>query len=248
VGTVHGLCAAILVVLIGSCQGSAQDSAGPTLHVEEHQLLEAPTSDPLLFRPLEGSMDSVLAAHATERSQGIALESFWLEGQYSLKVMLGTDELVATEYYTGDGSAGWVTLKRNGKDIYRIETGMASPVTSLRGLWTYDGHWVLETAYVTLDDVSGRLTRDGRLLNDNLGYSNVFNFGLMRDRPFYFFTRRGKIGYSFDGRESMPVYDEIPHYGCCSAAGLNPRHAREMVAFFARKGDTWYYVEITSGS
>jgi hypothetical protein len=247
-GTVHRLCAAILVVLISSCEGPVQESGGARLHVEEHRLLEAPTLDPLLFRPVEGSMDSVLAAHSTERSQAIPLESFWLEGHFSLRAMLGTDELVATEYYTGDGSAGWVTLKRNGKDIYRIKTGMASPVTALRGLWTYDGHWVLETAYVTLDRVSGRLTRDGRLLNDNLGYSDVFNFQLMGGRPFYFFTRRGKIGYSFDGRESMPAYDEVPHYGCCSAAELNPRQARDMVAFFARKANAWYYLEISSGS
>ena len=247
-GSVKAIVAALFLILTSSCIGPARSPRAHALQVDAHPLLEAPTLDPLLFKPVGGSMDSVLAAHAAERQQVIAPESFFVNGHFSLRATLGQDVLVATENYSPGGSTGWVTLQRNDVEIYRIDTGMASPVTALRGLWTYDGHWVLETAAVSSDATRGRLTRDGVVLNDALGYSDAFNFQLMDGRPFYFFTRRGRIGYSFDGHDSMPAFDEIPHYGCCSAAELNPRQARDMVAFFASRGDMWYDVEIISGN
>jgi hypothetical protein len=245
---IRGLCAAILILLTSSCVGPAQEPPPATLQVEEHLLLEPPTLDPLVFKPAKGSMDSVLAAHAAEREQVIAPQSFFLDGHFSLRGMLGQDVLVATENYSADGSTGWVTLQRDGVEIYRMDTGMASPVTALRGLWTYDGHWVLETAYVSSETIRGRIARDGLVLNDEMGYSEVFGFQLLDGRPFYFFARRGQIGYSYAGRESMPAFDDIPHYGCCSAAELNPRQAPRLAAFFARQGDSWYYVEISAGN
>jgi hypothetical protein len=243
---VRALRSILLLALIAACKPPAAPSREVALHVDEHRLQAAPTLDPLVFEPIEGSMDSVLAARAAERAQAVPLESFLVDGHFSLRTVLDQDVLTATEYYSQDGSAGWVTLDRNGSEIYRIDTGMASPVTALRGLWTYDGHWVLETALITTDAVMGRLTRDGLVLNEALGYSDVFNFQLMGGRPFYFFSRRGGIGYSYSGRESAPAFDEVPHYGCCSVAELNPRQARDMVAFFARKGESWYYVEVSS--
>jgi hypothetical protein len=241
-------CAVILIALTSSCMGPAREPPPSTLHVEEHLLLEAPTLDPLVFKPVRGSMDSVLAAHAVERQQIMAPESFFVDGHFSLRAMLGQDVLVATENYSPGGSTGWVTLQRNDVEIYRIDTGMASPVTALRGLWTYDGHWVLETAYISSETIMGRITRDGLVLNDEMGYSDAFGFQLLDRRPFYFFARHSRIGYSYAGRESMPAFDDIPHYGCCSAAELNPRQALELVAFFARRGDSWYYVEISPGN
>ena len=37
---------------------------------------------------------------------------------------------------------------------------------------------------------------------------------------------------------------EVPHHGCCSAGAPNLRIARNMIAFFARRGERWYYVKI----
>jgi hypothetical protein len=246
--TSRALAGTVLMALVAACTPLIGNSATADLRVQEYALREPPTLDPLVFDPVEGSMESILTAHSAQRAQVPALDSFMLDGHFSVRAVLGQDLLTATEHYSSDGTTGWVTLDRNGHEIYRIDIGMASPVTGLRGLWTYDGHWALETAYVTLDGVGGRLTRDGVVLNDALGYSDVFNFQLMGGRPFYFFVRGGKIGYSYGGRESVPAFDEIPHYGCCSGAELNPRQALGMVAFFAREAGTWYYVEITSRS
>ncbi len=66
----------------------------------------------------------------------------------------------------------------------------------------------------------------------------------MGGKPFYFFRRGGRIGFSYEGQEVLLGYDRVPHYECCSGAELNPVHAENMVAFFAQRDGKWYYVEI----
>ena len=56
--------------------------------------------------------------------------------------------------------------------------------------------------------------------------------------------RDGRIGIVENGHEVPLDYDQVPHYGCCNAGALNPRIARNMIAFFARRGERWYHVEI----
>ncbi len=65
----------------------------------------------------------------------------------------------------------------------------------------------------------------------------------MHGKSFYFFKRDDKIGISYNGVEIPRGYDEVLHYGCCGTATLNPKVAQNMVAFFARKGSAWYYIE-----
>jgi hypothetical protein len=116
------------------------------------------------------------------------------------------------------------------------------------GPWSYAGHWVV----ILLDgkrDAQGniefvpRLIQDGEDINKKLNYEQVFQFALLDDRPFYFFQKDNKIGISYDDKEFIQGYDEIPHYKCCSSALLNPGISMNMIWFFARRGHDWYYVE-----
>jgi len=233
------------LALTSACNPAAAPAVpAADLTIEEHRLIEAPTLEPLAFKPVEGSMDTILARHAAERSKIIPDGSMLIDGHLAMRATFGSDTLTATEYYSPDSPTGWVTVMRGDKEVYRIDTGMPSPITGLQGLWVYDEHWVLETAYITPDSFSGRLSVDGTLLVPRGGLDQAFDFQLMHGRPFYFLSKLGHIGFSYDGREVPSGYDEIPHYQCCSASVLNPRHAENMVAFFARHSDTWYYVEI----
>lgn len=234
--------AVALSLLIAACGPSTKLALPEGLTVEEYALRQAPTIEPLAFEPVQGSMESVYSRRAVERSKVIPVESLLLNGEHSFQKTLGAATLTATEHYSA--GVGWVTLTRAGTEIYRIDTGMASPITGLRGLWIYDDHWLMETAYVTQDAVNGRLTRDGELLNNGRGYEEAFNFQLMKDKPFYFFKRDGRLGLSYADQDVSAGYDEIPHYNCCSASELNPLQAENMVAFFARRAGTWYYVEV----
>jgi hypothetical protein len=145
-----------------------------------------------------------------------------------------------------------VEVSRDGRAIYSIPAGDGSPINTLQGLWYFSDHWVLEIAHVDQHisgneislDSFGQVVEDGVILNDRYGYQEAFGYQLMNGKPFYFFKQDGRIGISYDSQEIPLGYDTIPHYGCCSAAAANPRHAHKMVAFFAQRSRKWYYVEI----
>jgi hypothetical protein len=131
---------------------------------------------------------------------------------------------------------------------YETQYNDVSTYEFFDGPWTYGNHWAL----VLLDAKPGtahgpaeydRLILDGQDINSAKGYEQSFQFALLDGRPFYFYQKSGKIGISFDGQEFAKDYDEIPHYQCCIPALLNPGKSLNMVWFFARRGNDWYYVE-----
>ena len=235
-----GLTAVVLVA--SACSPPNPASSSVDLIVEEHRLVAAPSTEPLAFTPVDGSMIEILALHAAERAKIVPDNSEFILGRHAIRISLGSDLLTATETYSASDNRGWVVVTRNDREIYRIDTGLPSPIAGLQGLWAYDDHWVLETAYITPDAYGGRLSRDGAMLRPLADNEEMFDFQLMAGRPF-FFNVDGDIRLSFDGQEIAGDYDEVPHYQCCSAAILNPLHAEDMVAFFARRDATWYYVE-----
>jgi hypothetical protein len=124
----------------------------------------------------------------------------------------------------------------------------AATYGDMDGPWSYGGHW----AIVLLDGKRkedgqiapmNRVVIDGQDINTLHNYEQSFQFAVLDERPFYFYQREGRIGISFDGQEFAREYDEIPHYRCCSPALLNPHISMNMVRFFARRGEEWYYVE-----
>jgi len=231
------------VLFVSACGPSSMATSPANLTVEEHRLVQVPSTEPLAFKPVDGSMAQILSRHAAERSKIIPDSSELIQGRHAIRRTLGSDLLSATENYSASGNRGWVGVTRGTEEIYRIDTGQPHPIPRLSGLWTYEDHWVLETAYITPDTFGGRLSRDGALLRPLEDGEETFDFQLMAGRPFFFFSVDGRIRMSFDGQELAADYDEIPHYQCCSASILNPVHAENMVAFFSRRGDHWYYVE-----
>jgi hypothetical protein len=132
--------------------------------------------------------------------------------------------------------------------VYESQYNSVSTYEFFDGPWTYGSHWALVLLDAKLDAAQGpveydRLILDGQDINSVRGYEQSFQFALLDGRPFYFYQKSGKIGISFDGREIAKSYDEIPHYQCCTPALLNPGKSMNMVWFFARRGNAWYYVE-----
>lgn len=222
------------------------------LEMVTYELKELPPEEQLTFTTVQGqSYDDV-----KPDTQGARFpdRSFYDNGDYCMQNDLDGAHLVACVTFNTGESQNWVTLTRDGAEIYRIETGPAYPITHLQGLWVYDHHWVLETVRVATDpegnletaDVVGQISVDGVLLNDRPGYSELFGFQTIADRPFYFYNRDGRIGFSYDGVETALDFDRIPHYGCCSAAVRNPQSWAGGVAFLGRRGDTRYYAIISS--
>jgi hypothetical protein len=246
---------------MGSCNSkhATQPSFPSELSIEEYPLKNAPSAEPFTFTPMQGTQEEILAKHQQERGNSFPDNSIFTNGQPGILVQLGNEKLVALESFTdtitslGTFQKVSVQVSRNGEIIYFIPAGDASPINTLRGLWAYSNHWVLEIAQVTQNisykneisfDSFGQIVQDGQLLNERNGYDEAFGFQLINGKSFYFFKRDGQIGISYDNQMIALGYTQIPHYQCCSGAELNPKSAQSMVAFFAQRDEKWFYVEI----
>jgi hypothetical protein len=234
------------------------DAAGLILFTREITQLE---TAPLSFVTEDGEkFDAIKLGEGSQQSG-------WLTGKagQGLATEYKGSLLTAEQNFSHDYSQGWVTLERDGQLIYRIYTGPASPIISLRGLRSFtlcttcQKHWVLEIAFIDrktngsgIDDQGiGQLVEDGTLINKKYGYQAAFNFQTLGGKPFYFFQRipslksAGTIDAWYNGQIIPLGYDEVPHYGCGDLNVLNPRGWADRLAFFARRGQTWYFVQIS---
>jgi hypothetical protein len=227
--------------------------------IEEYLLQAAPDPEPFSFVPMLSTQEEILVKHKQERENIYPDNSFFDIYQHGMSVQLGSEKIVALKSYTNvDSSIGTfqkvaVQVSRNEQIIYSIPAGDGSPITTIRGLWAYSNHWVLEIAYVTenislKNEISiesyGMIVQDAEILNNRYNYEEAFGFQLMNGKPFYFYKRDSQINISYDNREIQSRYDQIPHYQCCSGSQLNPKSAKNMVAFFAQRGGKRFYVEI----
>jgi hypothetical protein len=238
----------LLCVLLGQALAACappSDNPPASLVIEEHPLAGPPALDPLTFSPLDGTQASVLALHAEARARGFPVtvefvgpdpEIISIGESADWKARLTTSKQAPPEQV--------VTVERGGEVVFSAPAGMPSPILPLQGLWTYSGHWALELVDTDADVWQGQVFVDGKLINASGEYDEAFSFQLLDGRPFFLFSRGGRLGCSYDGVEVDLGYDRIPHYHCCSESVLNPVQAQSMVAFFAQRGEDWFYVEI----
>jgi hypothetical protein len=240
---------------LGGCVSSSSTAPDPSaprppeLRIEKHELKATPELDPMTFTPLEGTQAEILSRHPDQRAPGPRSPCDPCE------VSVGDASLVAAMTVTETEHGGQqvvVDVSRDGDRIYATSLGDPCVVPPLWGLWTYDDHWTLEVVRVearqqgravTCDPV-GDVIQDGESLNGRRGYQESFGFQLMGGKPFYFFKRRGEWAVWYDGDEIPLGYSRISHYACCSGAAANLRSSDSMVAFFAERDGTRYYVEI----
>ncbi len=233
------------------------------ISVEEYRLQAAPTTEPMTFLPVEGTQSEILAFHQMEREKPPTLELSQVNADNCTKMSARLGDLVLVASITETVSEATnqgtfltnvtVHITQDGREIYSVSAGDASPINNLRSLYGYNGHWVLEFAYITntasadggiSSEAVGQIVFDGELLNEEYGYEEAFGFQLLNNKPFYFFKQGNRIGISYDGQDAILGYTLIPHYACCSAGELNPIFSRNMVSFFAQRDGSWYYVEI----
>ncbi len=107
----------------------------------------------------------------------------------------------------------------------------------VRGLYAWDGHWLLE-----VNDV---LIRDGIVLNQELNYTEIFGFRIINEQPFYFYRQGDQIHISYNGITMPQTYQHVVHEPtCCSAALTNMTLGENGLGFFAEQDGYWVYVII----
>jgi hypothetical protein len=135
------------------------------------------------------------------------------------------------------------------RTIYSFETLEDTFYREIFQLYAYNGHWILEYKQKDAADkqctvYSGSVLMDGVNLTSQYNYQEMFNYGYINNKPFYFFRSNTKSGdISYDGVALPLDYDEIQHYLCCADSGFNPRVYKDMIGFFATRNGALYYVE-----
>jgi len=232
----------LLGLALSACASSSPKTGA--LQLEEHPLTGAPNLTPLQFQPVNGTQEEVLAKHASDRAAVISAAVTTVDGNPAISSLGDNGDLLAVLTTSAQGPQQTVTVSRGSEVVFETDAGLPSPVLPLQGLWTYGDHWALEILFAGQSTFAGQVFIDGQSLNEQKGYSETFGFQLLAGKPFFFYSRDGHAGYSYDGQESDLTYTEIPHYRCCGESMLNPIPARNMVAFFAQQNGTWFYVEL----
>lgn len=114
-----------------------------------------------------------------------------------------------------------------------VKTGTPAHTSDLH-TWGKD-HWALELA--------GDVIVDGVDLNANKNYQQVFNWQLINNQPFYFFTRGDIIRMNYAGEALPYTYDQVIHDQTGQTAMFNPGSNDQIVWFYALRDGLWYYVE-----
>jgi hypothetical protein len=134
--------------------------------------------------------------------------------------------------------AGQLYVQSNSQQIYSMAIPPFSPAGwPVRGLWSWQGHWLLEVANVVV--------QDGELQNLKLGYDEMFEWHLVHGSPFYFFSRGGAYGLAYAGQELSQRYDDVIHGQlCCDPAFYSIRSSAAGAWFFALKDGVWRLVSV----
>jgi hypothetical protein len=126
---------------------------------------------------------------------------------------------------------------RNGRHdlVFSFATYFGAQLPIKRFL-AWNDHWILA--------VSDFVIQDGEILNAKFEFEEVFDWYAIDDKPFYFFRKGPRVGFSYDGQFFPDYYHEIVHGYCCSLALNNPRMIENTVRFFAKRDGLWYYVVV----
>jgi hypothetical protein len=96
-------------------------------------------------------------------------------------------------------------------------------------------------------EVDGIVVIDGEIINDALGYDEIFEWHLINGKPFYFFRQGQMVGMSYAGQVLPWRYDDVIHgFLCCDPAVYNIQSSELGVWFYARVNGVWNYVGLTS--
>jgi hypothetical protein len=219
------------------------------LIIEENEIIGQASLDPLTFQPVHGSQEAIKGRHAQQKGELYSFPSGFVEnGAYEFYPVTGDPHFKVVRA----SDSAKIVLQQDGKTILNIDGGDISPISPLRGLWVDDDHWTLEIASVTnkitessVNSVAvGQIYQDGKYLNDLYGYEEMFGYQILNGKPFYFYKKDRKIHLSYNNEDLPILYDEVPHYGCCSSAELNPIAASNWIDFWGKREGIWYYTEI----
>jgi hypothetical protein len=114
---------------------------------------------------------------------------------------------------------------------------MGSAGSPVRGLWAWDGHWVME--------ISSVLFVDGLPKNREWGYAEIFDWHLVNGKPLFAARRAADFTLVYNGLELPVTYEDIAHGDVCCETGMYDFQPLAGGAFFYAKRDgVWFLVRV----
>ena len=98
--------------------------------------------------------------------------------------------------------------------------------------------WIIETNRI--------LIINGKILNHELGYEEIFGWHILQGIPIYFVLQNGKYYISINEHLVDIPYDEIFHYGCCATYVFNPHTDGEKSWIQVKRNGVDYTVVIST--
>jgi hypothetical protein len=200
------------------------------LTLEAYPIISASVDAPGNFEFSGRIPQSVLEKRRSLRQAGQAQS--WDSVTLGGKIYRLVETWVETPY--GGQTQAQVTL--DGKPIYQYNLLPYAGSSHIYRLGNDGARWILE--------VNGMLVVDGKIINQEMGYEEVFDWSILNGKPFYFYTRAGQTYLSYDGQDLPEVYDQVFHKACCEPSMFNVGSSKDMVWFYALKEGVWYYVEV----
>jgi hypothetical protein len=122
--------------------------------------------------------------------------------------------------------------------LFKYEIKYEHPEFIHKNLIVKNTDWILEC--------EGNVFVNGVNIGKEKGYSKVFNYSYIDDKPFYFYEKDSLIYFSYDDKLLPYQYKNVLHYQCCGPWILNPASYNNIIGFYAQKeDDNWYYIELT---
>lgn len=111
--------------------------------------------------------------------------------------------------------------------------GARLPVNNFQA---WNDHWILE--------IGDFVIQDGEILNETLGFEEVFYWRLLKGKPVYLFRKGPRMGLSYDGQFFPLDYEDIARGHCCGLTGNNPVVSDNTLRFFGKRDGVWFYVRL----
>lgn len=133
----------------------------------------------------------------------------------------------------------WLKVKENWNHVQVLKSDQevifsffvnTEPIYSTKYFTIWNDHWV----WVTRDF----LIMDGEILNEKLGFQEIFNWRLINYKPAYLFRKDGRVGFSYDGKIIPLEYQDVARNWWSN----KPYIVDNSAHFFAERDGVWYYV------
>jgi hypothetical protein len=135
----------------------------------------------------------------------------------------------------GTQDAG-VEIRRSNRQVlftFRTYFGTGLAVNSFQA---WNNHWILTAGDFVI--------QDGEILNQKLGFQEIFAWRLIENKPLYLFRKGARLGLSYNSKFLLLPYEDIARGLCCGLGVNNPGVMGHFMHFFGKREGVWYYVMV----